>query len=98
MQSYYSLYGSQIVLLLEDEIAEAYNRAVDSFYEAQKQHQMVTGKKWNPKTEPLLIAYDKKEVAAHDAIGELVRLMCKINGGGLDLPEEDTPSDYLVKL
>ena len=98
MQSYYSLYGSRIVLLLEDEVAEAYNRAVDSFYEAQNQHRKVTGIKWNSDTEPLLVAYKKRDVDAHDKIGALVQLMSKINGGGLALTEEDTPSDYLIKL
>lgn len=98
MQSYYSLYGSRIVLLLEDEVAEAYNRAVDSFFEAQKEHRKVMGRKWNPDTDPLLIAYNKKDLEAYEEIGYLVRLMCKINGGGLSLTEEDTPSDYLIKL
>jgi hypothetical protein len=98
-QSAYSYYGSRIHLVLEDDVARDYNRAVDAWYEAQSFHEKIYGRKWDPVKEPYLrIAMSDKEKKAYDDIGKIINLLVKINGGGLDIPEEEITSDYLVKL
>lgn len=99
MQSIYSFYGSRLHLILEDKLAEAYNRRIEQWYEAQEHHLKVTGKKWDPKDLPLLLMRKDDEAQdAYDKVGSVIRLLVEINGGGLDLPEEECTSDYLVKL
>lgn len=98
MQSYYSYYGSRLHLILEDEIADGFNRFLKSFYQAQSRHNEVHGQRWDPDNEALSIRTNDKDKAAYDAVGEVIKLLVKINGGGLDIPEEELTSDYLVKL
>lgn len=96
-QSYYSFYGSRLHLILEDEIAEAYNRVAAEFIEAQVRHEQIRGVKWNP-DEPLLMKTNDKDQEAYKKVGDVIRLLCEINGSGLDIPEEECTHDGLVKL
>jgi hypothetical protein len=97
MQSYYSFYGSPLHLILEDEIATAYNRRAKQFYDAQKRHEETHGKKWDP-SEPLLMEVDEEAQLAWDKVGSVINLLAEINGGGLQIAEDATTSDYLIKL
>jgi len=98
MQSYYSYMGSPLHLILEDELAEAFNRRLKQFFDAQIQHLETHGRKWDPETEPLLMAKDDEAQEAYDKVGRVINLLVEINGGGLHIPEEQLPDDYLVKL
>jgi len=97
MQSYYSFYGSPLHLILEDEIADGYNRAAKAFYEAQEAHLERTGTRWDH-SEPLLMHTTDKDQAAFDAVGSIINVLAEVNGGGLDIPEEEITEDYLIKL
>ena len=97
MQSYYSFYGSPLHLILEDEIADGYNRAAKAFYDAQKAHLERTGTRWDP-SEPLWIETTDEDQAAYAAVGKIINLLIEVNGGGLQIPEEEMTDDYLVKL
>lgn len=97
MQSIYSFYGSRLHLILEDDVAEAYNRAAQAFYDAQINHKERTGTKWTP-DEPLLMVTNDADQKAYDDVGRVINLLVEINGGGLEIYEEEMTSDYLVKL
>ena len=97
MQSYYSFLGSPLHLLLEDQIADAYNRTTQAFFDAQKNHQKRTGSKWTPE-QPLWMETNDEDKAAWKAVADVINLLIKINGGGLDIPEDQCTSDFLVKL
>lgn len=96
-QSFYSYMGSPLHLILEDEIAEGYNRFHDAFIEAQLYHKQRTGQKWT-KDEPLWMNYREEDKVAFDNVGRVINLLVEINGGGLDIPDEQCTSDGLVKL
>jgi hypothetical protein len=98
MQSAYSWCGSRLHLVLEDEVADAYNRFQDAFFEAQKKHRETHGAQWDPVNEPLLIDYEDRDKEIWDKIGSIINLLVEVNGGGLNIPEEEMTSDYLVKL
>lgn len=97
MQSYYSFYGSRLHLILEDDIAAAYNRRLEQFIDAQVRFEETHGRKWDS-SEPLLMAKDDEAQRAHDEVGRLINLLVEINGGGLEIPEEEMPFDGLMKL
>ena len=96
-QSYYSMFGSPLQLLLEDDIANGYNRALKAFFDAQKNHKELHGVPWTP-DQPIWVQTNDEDQAAHDAIARLMNLLIEINGGALELPEEQMTDDYLVKL
>lgn len=97
-QSYYSWMGTRLHLLLEDDLAEAYNRAQVVYFEAQDRHLERTGLKWDPVSEPLLIHWTEEEQLAWDKLARIVNLLVEVNGGSLSIPEEEMSSDYLIKL
>jgi len=96
-QSTYAWMGSQLHLVLEDELAAAYNRAQDAWLQAQKNHLERTGSRWEP-SEPIWIDWTETESSAWDKIAKLVNLLIEINGGSLAIMQEDCTSDYLVKV
>lgn len=96
-QSVYSFYGSRLHLVLEDSVADAYNRAVDAFYQGQRHHHEYHEKEWDPK-EKLAILVDPADVKVFNDIGRVINLLGEINGGGLDIPEDELTSDYLVRV
>lgn len=96
-QSVYSYLGSPLHLVLEDKIAEGFNRFHDAFTQAQIDHKERTGQKWSP-DEPLLITTNYEDNRAYDQVGRVINLLVEINGGGLDIPEEQCTSDHLEKL
>ena len=97
MQSTYSVYGTRLHLILEDHIAETYNSAIQAFFDAQKNHLERTGSEWIF-TEPLLINWTEEESTVYDKFAVIMNLLVELNGGSLDLKEEDCTSDFLVKL
>lgn len=99
-QSVYAVYGSKLHLIFEDEFAEKANRAQRAFLAAQVDHKERTGTQWNPADDPtLLIKADSEDLAAWDGLAKLINQLIALNGGALDLPEEDmTSDDFLVKV
>jgi hypothetical protein len=97
MQSAYSFMGSRLHLVLEDDVADAFNRMQDAWFDAQKNHKEKIGTEWNP-AEPLLIDCAREDTDVWNKIGSLINLLIEINGGSLHIPEEEMTSDYLVKL
>ena len=96
-QSAYSWSGTRLHLVLEDDFAAAYNRAQDAFQEAQQHHKEIHGTPWDP-TEPILMKWTKDEQKAWDGIARIINLLSEVNGGGIDIPEEEMTSEYLIKL
>lgn len=96
-QSVYSFLGSPLHLVLEDEIAERYNRFVDSFIDAQVEHEKRHGRKWDP-NEPLLMHVRKGDNEAYSKVGRVINLLVEVNGGGLHISEEQVTSDFLEKV
>lgn len=96
-QSVYSFLGSPLHLVLEDEIAERYNRFVDSFLDAQQKHRERTGRKWDP-NESLLMDVAKGDNEAYSQVGRIINLLVEVNGGGLEISEEQVTSDFLEKV
>ena len=96
-QSVYSVYGSPIHLILDDDFASAYNRSQDAFVQAQKDHLARTGSAWTG-LEQMWIHWTDEERDAFNNFAELMNSLIKLNGGGLDLPEEQMPSMHLIKL
>lgn len=97
MQHAYSWYGSRIHLVLEDDLAAAYNRRSDQFRQAQIDHKVRTGSEWNGR-DPLRMVNDDEAHDAWNKIASIINLLAEVNGGGIDVPEEECTSDYLVKL
>jgi hypothetical protein len=89
--------GSRLHLVLEDDVAAAFNRMQDAWFDAQKKHKEKTGTQWDP-TEPLLIDCADEDTKVWNKIGSLINLLIEINGGKLEITEEEMTSDYLVKL
>ena len=98
MQSYYSWMGSPLHLILNDDFAAAYNRAQAAFFQAQKDHLARTGSPWDPVNEQLLIHWTPEESSAFDKIAVFMNSYVELNGGGLNITEEQMTSDFLVKL
>lgn len=98
MQSFYSYYGSPLHLILEDEIAEACNRFVAEFIQAQVRYKEEHGVKWYPES-PLWMNVSAEDSAAYDKVGKLIGQLVEMNGGGLNITEEMILSDIpWVKL
>jgi hypothetical protein len=90
--------GSKMHLMLDDDLVRNYNRSQHAFAEAQREHKKTTGENWKPE-EPLLIKWSQVEFEAQEKIAELINLIIQINGGVLDISEEDCPhAPYFVKV
>lgn len=96
-QHIYSVYGSDIHLMIEESVADAHNRAMDEFFNAQDAFKETHGRPWQPE-EPLNILWSDEEQSAYNSIAELINKLIAINGGSLELTEEQMPSNYLIKL
>jgi hypothetical protein len=97
MQHTYSFLGSPLHLVLEEKIAEGYNRFTDAFLAGQKLFKQQNGRPWTPE-EPLYMEFTQEDQDAYDAVGKLINLLVEINGGGIDIPEEQCTSDHLVRV
>lgn len=95
-QSIYSVYGTRIHLMLDDEFAKNYNVAVDAFNEAQKNYMIRHQSAWNG--EPLWVDWTDEAHAAYNDFADLMNHMIKLNGGALDIKEEDLVNGYLTKV
>lgn len=96
-QSVYSFCGSPLHLVLDDGIAERYNRFINEFLDAQGRYKDKYGKKWEP-NKALPMQTNKNDHKAYDVVGRLINYMIGINGGSLSIPEEQCTSDILEKL
>lgn len=96
-QSAYSWMGTRIHFVLKDEVADAYNRAQDAFVEAQKHYKETTGRDWTG-MEALWMNWTIDEQTAWNRIAGIINDLVELNGGALDIPEEEMTSSYLVKL
>jgi hypothetical protein len=94
----YSYNGSVVHLLLNENLANAYNRAMTSWFQAQKDFEEIHGRKITADEVikgKLRISVSEEEGLAWNKIA------CIINGminDGLTLKEEDCTSIYLEKL
>lgn len=96
-QPTYSFLGTRLHLVLEEKIADGYNRFVDAFDKAQFDYRKEYGFPWNPNA-PLEIDSTLEDNAAWNAVGSIINLMCEVNGGSLDLSEAECTSVYLVRI
>lgn len=96
MQYAYSWCGTRITFVLEESVAENYNAVVDKFFAAQKQHEEQDMFKWTPKL-PIRMDLSEEQLFAFNKIGELINLLAELNGGSIDIPEEEVTSDYLIR-
>lgn len=96
-QFVYSWMGSPLHFVLEEELANAYNRAQEAFFEAQQHFKLKNGTEWTGR-EMIEMDWTSEEQKAWNAIASVINLLIKINGGGLDIPEEQCTTDFLVKL
>lgn len=97
MQYTYSFLGSPLHLVLKDEIAEGYNRFVDSFLAAQELFAEEYGVKWTPEL-PIEPKIRRGDVDAYNNVGRVINLLVEINGGALDISEEQCTSPYLIRI
>lgn len=86
IQHMYSWCGTPLHIPLGEKMAEAYNRRVEQFLEAQVNHLERTGKRWSPE-EPLLIRKDDEASEAYDKIGTIINLCVAMCGGSITLDE-----------
>lgn len=98
MQKIYSYYGSPLHFPLEVEIAERFNRFVKAFYAAQLRFKEENGRPWTPDETLKFENVSKKDEEAYNNVGKVINLLVKINGGGLDITEEQMTSDYLEEV
>lgn len=97
MQHTYSYLGSPLHLVLEDEIADGFNRFHKAFMVAQVTFKEEYGVNWTPDRPPS-IRFNPKDKEAFDNVGRVINLLAEINGGGIEIPEEQCTSDYLVRV
>lgn len=97
MQHTYSLYGSPLRLVLEEKVADGYNRVHLGFIEAQKKFKEEYGTPWNAEL-PIEIDASPEDLKAYDDIAKLLNLLIEINGGSLDLSEEQCPTVTLDRI
>lgn len=97
MQHTYSYLGSPLHLVLEDEIADGYNRFHDAFMEAQFEYMERTHLEWAP-DQPLNLRATKEDMESYDKVGRVINLLVEINGGGLEIPEDQCTSDHLIRV
>lgn len=96
MQSVYSVYGTKLHLILDDDFAEAYNRASEKFTTATVDPNNVDVVK---STVTLTLDMTDEERHAFNTFADLLNRLIEINGGGIwFMTEEDCTSNYLIKL
>lgn len=93
MQSVWSFYGSQLHLVLDDEVAERYNRVSKAFANVDDE-----ALQNNPEGYFRLEGVDNKDLESYNAIADIINKLIEINGGSLAIPEEDMLYDCLVKV
>ena len=97
MQHTYSFCGSQLHLVLEDDIAEGYNRFVDAFSAGQQEFKTVVGRNWTP-SDPIYMDLQPGDRNAYNKVGRIINHLVEINGGVLAIKEEDCTTDHLDRI
>lgn len=97
MQHTYSLWGSPLHLVLEEEVAGGYNKVADEFSEGQRRFKEKYGVNWTP-DDRLEMNVTQEDLKHYHALVDLINQLIEINGGGLDIPEEVCIHNGLVKL
>lgn len=100
MQHAYSWNGTRIHLVVEDQIADAYNRAFDKFLQAQKDFRVLAGRAWSPAdgNETLFITWDDDEMEAWNNVAAVINGIVKLNGGSIDIAGAEMNSNYLKRV
>ena len=93
MQSTYSFYGSKLHLILEDEVAERYNRVSVAFANVNAEELQA-----NPDKPFWLKGIEDVDMEAWNGVADVINKLIEINGGSLDIPEEEILYNCLVKL
>ena len=97
-QSVYSYNGSHLHLTIDDNFANAYNKAMDAWFQAQKDFERDHGRKVTSDEVMhgvLQIRASREEGDAWNKVAKFVNNKIK---EGLELTEEECTSSYLVKL
>lgn len=97
MHSTYTWMGSPIHVVLDDEIADAFNRAQAAFFAAQLDYKERTGSEWTGH-EVLEMNWTPEEQRVWNAFGSVINALVDLNGGSIPITVEDCPSDYLEKV
>jgi len=96
-QSNYAYCGTRLHLLLEEEVADGYNRFMKAYFDAQKAFMDTHHRPWSAE-DPIYIKCSQADMDSYHAVGDIINLYCKVNGGSLEITQEDITSDYLVKV
>jgi hypothetical protein len=97
MQHTYSYCGSPLHLVLEEDIAEGYNRITDAFISAQLRFKEENGRQWTP-DDALLMEFNEKDMHGYNQVGRIINLLAEVNGGGIAISEEECTSDHLERV
>lgn len=97
MQYMYSYFGSRLHLLLDEEVANTWNRAQQKFFDAQTNHKERTGRDWT-QNETLAIDWTKEEATVWNGFSEFMNHYIAFAGGHLEIREEDMTEDFLIKV
>lgn len=97
-KSNYSFQGSRVVLRMEDRLAEAYNRAVDNWFQAQKDFEKKHGRKATSSDLMNGAVQIRSSREEFEAWNKVANFMNAQYARGLVLNIDECPSDYLVKL
>jgi hypothetical protein len=97
MQHTYSLYGSPLHLILEEKVADGHNRVHLGFMEAQKKFKEEYGIQWTPEL-PIQINASHEDLKAYDDIAKLLNFLIEINGGSLDISEDQCVTSTLDRI
>lgn len=97
MHSTYTWMGTNVHLVLDDEIADIFNHAQAAFFAAQLDLKAETGSEWTGH-ETLRINWTDEEKRVWNGMGSVINAMVDLNGGSLPISQEDFTSDYLEKV
>lgn len=81
-QPMYSWYGTPLHIPCSERMADAYNRRLEQFQEAQKEYYDRTGKRWDGRA-PLMMQKDVEASEAYNKIGKIINLLVDLCGGSI---------------
>ena len=99
-QSAYSWCGTRLHFVLEDDFADAHNRAQDAFHKAQIDFKDIIGRPWWP-GERIEMDWTDEEMNAFNKVADVINLLIEINGGSFRHPKRrddiDSPGKVVVQ-
>jgi len=90
------MFGSPMVILLEEHVADGYNHFVEAFLKAQTDYKEKHGTEWDPSTS-ILIDVSEQDQRHYNEVAGLMNMLIDINQGALNITEEDIKSDFLIR-